>query len=40
MTRQLDLGHVDVPMLRHLAANAGRMSLAAQLDRFSRASDG
>lgn len=35
MTRQLDLGHVDVPTLRHLAVNAGRTSLAAQLDRLS-----
>ena len=35
MSRQLDLGHIDVPTLRHLATNAGRTSLAAQLDRLA-----
>jgi hypothetical protein len=35
ISRQLDLGHIDVPTLRHLATNAGRESLATQLDRLS-----
>jgi hypothetical protein len=35
MTRQLHLGPIDVPMLRHLASNAGRESLAAQLEQLS-----
>jgi hypothetical protein len=35
LTRQLQLGPIDLPALRHMAANAGFHGLAAQLSEFS-----